>query len=692
MKILRSLSFAVVAALTATPTQAQEKIFYASVYSTNEWKEFGDSYAETGIYSFPLDSYSRTLVKEDSDLDASGGGTMTEDFYFCTKEINFGAWSDITHFTFKPDTWTFNSQLYGTRQGVATDLAYDHTTSKIYGCFSTDPDLGETEGGYVFGTIDEGSGERFPIKAIDTPWIALGCNRAGELYAVDMQGTLLKVNKTNGDTDIIANLGVTANRRSTGAIDTATGTFYVVFTNEDSSTVDELGYSLTTSKLYAVDIAAGTATEIYEFADGEGMGGMYIPGPLSDDNAPAAASDFSASFADGALDGTISFTAPAKSFGGADLDSDISYLIRANGSLFAQGTAAPNAKVDARGEVDSDGEFEFTLELSNAVGRGPKSKLSMWVGHDTPINISDASLTYTDGEFIVKWQHPTATEHGGYMDPALLSYDVTRLPDNVKVASATTSTTIADPVAIPASMTGYSYRIDMLYRGTPVSSYTTSVYNLGTMPLPYKLDFENDDSFDQLTIIDANGDRAEWYREYGWYIEAQDLECAAALYPYSSTKQADDWMILPVLALESGAKYAVKFQVSTASQDCAERLAVYYGPAPEPDAQTNILMAAKEYAIYDPVDECLVFSPAESGMYNIGFYACSDPDGAGLGIRNIEVNKVANAAIDNIADDNETAVPAGLYNLQGVKVAGDSCGGLFIEVNADGTARKVLRR
>ena len=109
---------------------AQEKRFYASVYSTNEWKEY--VYSETGMYSFPLDKYSRTLVKEDSDLDASGGGTMTEDFYFCTSEINYGAWTDVTHYTFKPDSWQLNSQLFGSMQGVATDLAYDHTTARIY--------------------------------------------------------------------------------------------------------------------------------------------------------------------------------------------------------------------------------------------------------------------------------------------------------------------------------------------------------------------------------------------------------------------------------------------------------------------------------------------------------------------------------------------------------------------------------
>ncbi len=297
--------------------QAQEKRFYASVYSTNEWKEY--VYSETGLYSFSLDTYDRQLVSENSELDASGGGTMTEDFYFCTSEINYGSWTEVNHYTFNPDTWQLNSQIFGYQQGAATDLAYDHTTARIYGCFSTDPEAGEPEGKFVFGTLNEATGERLAIKKIDTPWIALGCNRGGQLYAVDMGGTLWKVDKINGNTEKIADLGVTANRRSTGAIDTATGIFYVVFTNEDDSTIEEYGYSMTKSELYAVDVTAGTARRVYEFADGEGLGGMYIPGPLADDNAPAEATGMTLTFADGDLNGKISFTMPDKTFGGATL-------------------------------------------------------------------------------------------------------------------------------------------------------------------------------------------------------------------------------------------------------------------------------------------------------------------------------------------------------------------------------------
>ena len=161
------------------------------------------------------------------------------------------------------------------------------------------------------------------------------------------------------------------------------------------------------------------------------------------------------------------------------------------------------------------------------------------------------------------------------MDPSLLSYDVTRLNDNFVVARAAGATTVTDAVEVPEKMTAYSYRIDMSYRGMHISSYTTDAYRLGAVALPYALDFNDEDSFNDLTVIDANGDKAEWYREEYWYIEALDLECTAAMYPYSSANKADDWLILPAISFEKGTRYAVEFQVSTGSDSYPERLAVY---------------------------------------------------------------------------------------------------------------------
>lgn len=678
------------AAIAGDRACAQEKLFYASVYSTNQWKEY--VYSETGLYSFSLDHYDRKLVKEDSDLDASGGGTMTEDFYFCTKEINYGAWVDVTHFTFKPDTWELNSQTYGSAQGVATDLTYDPLTAKIYGCFSADPDKGEEEGGFVFGTLNEATGDRFAIKSLDTPWIALGCDRAGQLWAVGMDGILWKVNKTNGDAENIASLGITANRRSSGTFDTASGTFYVVFTNEDSSTMDELGYSLSHSALYAVDVHAGSAELVYELADGEAIGGMYIPGPVADDDAPALPADLSLAFSDGDLKGSVTFTIPDKNFGGDHLEGDIDYLVRANGSLFAQGSARAGSIVKATGKVDEDGEYEFVIELTNNAGRGPKARITSWIGHDTPKPLDGARLEYADGAFLLSWEAPSASQHGGYFDPSLVTYDVTRFPDGTKIEEGTTQTGITDPVAIPAEMISFSYQIAMYYRGSLTGTYTTPSYNLGSVPLPYELDFADEDSFSQLTVIDVNDDKNRWYREEYWYIEALDEECAVACYPYSSANDADDWLILPALNFKGGDKYSVSFQVSTASQDSPERLAVHYGSAPSPEAMTVAIHPAKEYTIFDPADEKAFFVPEADGLYYIGFHACSAADGSGLGIGKIKVmleqsSAIGETGVNSAGDETVVAV----YTLQGVKVDSDTHGGIFIEVTASGIARKTVR-
>lgn len=543
----------------------------------------------------------------------------------------------------------------------------------------------------MFGTINEATGERMPIKSIETPWIALGCNRDSQLYAVAMDGTLLKVDKVNGNTEQIASLGFTANRRSTGAIDTATGIFYVVVTNEDSSTIDEYGYSISTSELYAVDITAATATRLYEFADGEAIGGMYIPGPLSSDGAPAAPEAPALDFKNGELSGTVTFTVPDKNFGGETLKGEVEYLLRANGSLFARGTASPGETVRANGKVDADGEHKFVLELSNAAGRGPKSNASQWIGHDTPVKLTSASLTYADGLFTIAWEHPNATEHGGYMDQSLLTYDVIRLNDNATIADGVSHTTVTDPVEIPEKMTAYSYRIDMSYRGMPVSSYTTDAYRLGTVALPYALDFDDEDSFNDLTVIDANGDKAEWYREEYWYIETLDLECTAAMYPYSSTDKADDWLILPAINFEKGIRYSIEFQVSTASNSYPERLAVYYGTAPSPEALVNPIHEEKEYTIFDPVDEKASFVPAEDGMYHIGFHACSEPDGGGLALRNIKVAKSAGSAVDAIAPDNDSDAATEIYNLQGIRIDNPQPGQLIIKRRGTTATKTIVR-
>lgn len=606
---------------------------YASVYSTNSWKEH--NFDEPGMYKFSTTTYSRRLVYQDPDIDASGGGVMTDDFYFCTAEYNYGSWVDVTHYVINPDTWkTITSLRDGNLNAVATDMTYDPITAKIYGCFN-----GDNEGDpMVFGTLDETSGERFKIADITTPWIACSVDKSGNLYAVDMSGDLLSVNKVNGAMTLLGNLGFTASNRSTGAIDPRSGVFYVVVTNMVENPDEYADYPLNQSFLYAVDIPTAKARMVYEFEDGEALGGMFIPGPVAEDGAPASPVDFAVDFPAGALAGTVSFTVPNTTFDGTPATGDVKYLVRANGSLLAQGTARHGERVEAQASVAEAGMYEIELTLTNAVGRSPKVKLTEWLGPDTPCNIDNVTICYVDGAFTVDWAAPSKSEHGGYYDPSKISYIVTRQPDGVIVAENITETSFTDPVAIPDEVVVYSYEVSLVYDGTRFMPVKSDDWRLGSVTLPYNVTFDEEDSMAPFTVIDADGDKTEWYREWEFYIETTDELIPVVSYPYSSSRgKADDWLITPPVGLSASKTYEVSYKSLTDYEGAEPLLAIYCGTAPEVKAMTNKIMEPTEITSLLPEAHKVTFTVPADGIYYIGFYACSEPDRSAIALAEIGI-------------------------------------------------------
>lgn len=664
--------------VSAAETNTDSRI-YMSVYNMNGWSS--PSSADIGLYSFSKTEYDPRLEKLDCNIDASGGGVMTEDYYFCTSELNFGFGPEINHYFFKPGSWEQMSQLFGLEGAVATDLAYDHTSGKIYGCFAPDSDRGESQENYIFGTLNETNGERFPIAKIDTPWIALGCTRAGDLYAVDMVGDLYKVEKTGIFTSL-GNLGFTAGNRSSGTFDTATGLFYVVVTNSEK---DNWGETITESVLYSVDIETVTATRLYEMEGGEAVGGMYIPGPLAADDAPAAVSDFQISFPDGSLQGVVSFQLPSQTFAGDALQGDIEYIVRANGALLGTGKGEAGSAVSLSCGVDEAGLYTVVCEVRNIAGKGERTSAQLWIGHDLPLEICNINLSYDDGGFVIKWTQPEGSQHDGYIDSSLLTYNVVRMLDNVVVAEGIRGTEFFDPMPIPESLVSYAYKVEQLYNENLVTSVSSELYRLGSVALPYTLDFEDEESFANLTVIDVNGDRAEWYREEYWYIEATDEECAAALYPYSSDNDADDWLILPPVRMIAGNKYKLSFQVSTMSPDYTERLAVAFGLSPVANEMVNAVAATKDYEIFEPATEEYIISPTDDGIYYIGFHALSPANGGAIALRGIAIEEVPRSAVSIFGGKGINS--AKYYNLQGMPLMHKPTSGIYIELSKDGVRK-----
>lgn len=638
--IAAGLFFSILAANAAAPAPASttDVEIYASVYSTNSWKEH--NFDEVGMYRFSADSYSRSLVYQDPDIDASGGGVMTPDFYFCTSEMNFGSWVDVTHYIINPDTWrTVSSLRDGLYGAVATDMTYDPVTAKIYGCFN-----GDNEGDpMVFGTLDEADGSRFRIADIETPWIACSVDRSGNLFAVDMAGNLMSVNKVNGATTTLGNLGFTATNRSTGAIDPRTGIFYVVVTNSVDNPDEYADYKLNESYLYAVDIPSATATRLYRFEDGEALGGMYIPGPVAEDGAPAAATSLALDFPAGALSGTVSFDIPATTFDGNPATGSVSYLVRANGSLLAQGSAPVGSHVSAPASVDEAAMYDVEVMLSNSTGNSPRTKISQWIGPDMPLNITDVNATCTDGTFTISWTAPTQGQNGGYVDPDAISYIVTRQPDGAIVASGLKATSFVDTPPTPAQVTMYHYEVTLVYNDTRLMPVSSPRWPLGSVSLPYTATFGADDALDLFTVIDVDGDKIEWYREWEFYIESTDELIPVASYPYSSSRKADDWLITPPVTLEASKTYEISYSALTDYEGDEPLLEIYCGSAPDAAAMTARVMEPKAITSLLPATDKVTLTVPADGVYFIGFHACSEPYRSAIALTEIKISEVAAA-------------------------------------------------
>lgn len=89
---------------------------------------------EVGIYSFHATEYGRETVWQDINLNANGGGVFADGYYFSTLYTeNYGT-VYVYHYIYDP--YNFNEVpvfIEGSLKNVATDLAWDTESGKIYG-------------------------------------------------------------------------------------------------------------------------------------------------------------------------------------------------------------------------------------------------------------------------------------------------------------------------------------------------------------------------------------------------------------------------------------------------------------------------------------------------------------------------------------------------------------------------------
>lgn len=341
---------------------------------------------------------------------------------------------------------------------------------------------------------------------------------------------------------------------------------------------------------------------------------------LVEDGVPAQPTDLKLQFSGSALMGMFNATIPSKTYGGEELTGDLTCTVLLDGVETRTFTTYPGERLYEFMEVSVPGMHTFGVTVANSIGTSPLAEINQWIGADELTPVDNVKLTI-DGDMVsLSWDAPVPV-HGGYYDPELLTYDITRLPDNVKVAEGALFNFYMGVLPTKDDMTMWKFRVDALYNGQVVSSAESNSSDVETgIALPFSTSFDSQEDFNLFTLINGNGDDVAWYWSNFYGAE----NCAAI--EYNLNVAMDDWLISPGFNLKAGKTYKVGFLAYCASNNYPERLEVKYGNSATVEGMTSTLMAPTDITdmALTATKKSLKFTPETDGTYYIGFHGISD--------------------------------------------------------------------
>lgn len=550
---------------------------------------------EMGMYQIPTSADGEFVRLSDTHINASSGGVLVGDTYWTCYFVDMSGTPFPYIFSYDAETWEEKGWQYGDVPHVSTGVCYDPTTKQVYGCFRDNQNMG-----YVFGTIDYNQLKRTQICKLDRMWSAIMVDRSGQIYCIDDLGKLHKVDKTTGAMTLIGDLGKRASHPSSATIDLRSGRCFYALTSDNKGS------------LYEINLSDATMTLLCDFPNNQEIVGLYTETPTADDNAPDEVSDATLTFAGGSLQGTLSFTAPASTFGGTSGSGELSWRLCSEDATVASGTCDWGGSVSAPVTVAERGNREFTLRCSNTAGDGPATEFRMYVGHDDPM-APTLTATRTGNDVSLSWNAVTESVNGGFVDFDNISYTVTRLPDGKEIVKGTKALTASDIIDPDGDLRSYHYVLTAS-DGTTVSADASSpAFWTGVAAIPWSVTFDTEDSWLSFTTIDGNADGITW----DW--SARDK---AVITKFNRAKDGNDWLVTPAVRLEKGKVYrfAVNLRTYLGNPETAE---IKWGDAPTAEAMTNTLLAPTQIKTRETREYAGYIAPAETGLYYIGLHHIS---------------------------------------------------------------------
>lgn len=566
-----------------------------------------------GLYSFNASSpMTVTPLTIHNTLCANGGGTYRKGkLYFTSYYEDFNGTLGYLYFI-EMDLADYSIERHAltpdTYQAIAADMTYDPVGDKIYGV-SFDPDDYNLTS-YILVDYDLKTGYPTEISPI-ARMSAIASDNMGQLWGIRYSdGKLVKIDKMSGAVTEVGATGVNPIYNGTACFDFETGKLYWA-TNERSTEK---------SGLYQIDTTTGAAGLISMFPDGESMSSLYIP---REDNITTLnpVTNLTANFEGTSTEGTISFTAPTTTKSGTALTGDVTISGYLDGTLNFSVPVAPGA-TSSRSFTLSQGMHSIEVIATHPTGgKSERTKLDFYVGSDGPAAVSNLSVTkQSDTSVKLTWDTPTIGEHGGTINPSLVYYRITRLPDGKTLTDEATGNSYTDNIT-NGLLRRYSYEVTAFYKNIQGATAVSEEIELGApATMPYLQTFDTMDDYKTFVIKDNNKDtNRPGEGIWGW---DQSKQCAA--YKYHTLLPGDDWLITPGFHLKKGQTYRLKFK-SMGGRLYAETLEIKIGKGYTPaDFSQTIMQRTDILSPNQTMDErVLTFNVQEDGNYYIGFHALS---------------------------------------------------------------------
>lgn len=613
--------------------------YVPTMYSNMLSKDF------TGFVSFTPKAVSPVkLLEYSSGVFNAGTTTKNGEMRGMYLNTQLAGWGMIFLYHFSVDlaTWEITKQPEAVQDLslAALETATDPADGTVFGEFYS-ADLKKFE----FGVIDYDNLTRTTIAQVSKQYMALGIAKDGFAYGVALDGNLYKIDRTTGSETLIGATGWELADQDgsgyfqSGEIDPRTNVFYWAATDKDGN-----------SALCTIDLKTGKATKVGELGMGTDFVGMVIPCEMAADKAPDAVTNLAATFNKNELSGTISFTAPLKTFDGTGNLGDLNYHVLAGGEEKTHGTTQAGKAVTAN-VTTTEGLNKFTVYVENDKGKGANSTIVKYVGYDQPLAPTDVKFDIdANRKATITWTAPTQGIHKGYL--GTLKYEVYRLKGKDTTKVTTVNETKFTEILPDGKLTNYVYGVKAV-NTTQISAMALSngkVVGQAIEP-PFFEDFTNDLSI--FSVIDANNDGKTW----GWGGDKK-----AARYNYNAKEQADDWLVTPPLKLKGGKKYVLTYKACPALKSFPETFEVKMGKEAKVAALTTELQAkvTLDKAGYQEFTNTV--APTADGEYYIGFHAISEANRFYLYIDSISIESSA-----------EATAPAAASNL---KVTIDPTGAL----------------